>query len=125
MWPLQLAIVARLREDISCPVHDEPDEGLAMPYVTVGNDTAVDWSDKLEPGQEVTATLHVWSEYRGMKEVKEIIGEVIEAMTSAPFDLTAHGFAITVAELDLNECFIDPDKTRRGVLRFRFKIAEV
>ena len=48
-----------------------------MLYVTLGEDTAVDWSTKLEPGMEVTHTLHVWSDYSGsMAETKQLIDQV-------------------------------------------------
>jgi len=119
---LQKAIYERLKASLPCSVYDEVPAGASMPYVTLGEDTARDWSTKLEAGQEITHTLHVWSTYNGMKEAKEIIDKVIQALTSAP--LQVEGFYVVVAMLDMVETLRDPEGYRHGVIRFRFKIQE-
>ena len=120
---LQKAIYDRLKTSLTCPVYDQVPDGAAMPYVTLGEDTAVDWSTKPAPGMEVTHTLHVWSDYRGMAEAKGIMDEIIQALTVNP--LTVEGFAVVSGQLDMAEAMRDPDGYRHGILRFRFKILEV
>ena len=119
---LQKAIYERLKASLSCSVYDNVPDGAAMPYVTLGEDTAVDWSTKLENGQEVTHTLHIWSEYKGMMEAKQIIDQIIQAITSTP--LVVEGFFVVSARVDVVETMRDPEGYRHGVVRFRFKIQE-
>jgi hypothetical protein len=123
---LQKAIYARLKSKLTVSVYDAVPDGAVFPYVTIGEDTAVDWSTKLTSGQEVTHTLHIWSQYQGMTEIKDLIDQVIQALTISPLDLTADKFKAIVHSLDFNETFRDPDGiTRHGVLRFRFKIQDI
>jgi len=119
---LQKAIYDRLSQALTCTVYDSVPQGAAMPYVTIGEDTAIDWSTKLENGQEVTHTLHIWSDYEGAKEVKQITDDVIQAITSQP--LALEGFYMVIAALDMTEVIRDPDGYRHAVIRFRFKIQE-
>ncbi|WP_434642760.1 DUF3168 domain-containing protein [Thermoanaerobacterium thermosaccharolyticum] len=122
LFPLQKAIYDRLKSSLTCPVYDNVPDGAKMPYVTLGEDTAVDWSTKLENGQEVTHTLHIWSEYKGMMEAKQIIDQIIQAITSTP--LVVEGFFVVSARVDIIEAMRDPEGYRHGVVRFRFKIQE-
>jgi len=122
LLPLQKAIYDRLKANLTCPVYDNVPDGAKMPYVTLGEDTAVDWSTKLENGQEVTHTLHIWSEYKGMMESKQIIDQVIQAITSTP--LVVEGFFVVSARVDVVETMRDPEGYRHGIVRFRFKIQE-
>jgi len=123
LLPLQKAIYDRLKDSLTCPVYDHVPDGVAMPYVTLGEDTAVDWSTKPEPGMEVTHTLHVWSDYKGMAEAKQIIDQVVQALTGSP--LTIEGFVVVVARLDMIDTLRDSEGYRHGVVRFRFKVMEV
>jgi len=119
---LQKAIYDRLKASLTYPVYDNVPDGAVMPYVTLGEDTAVDWSTKLENGQEVTHTLHIWSEYKGMMEAKQIIDQIIQAITSTP--LVVEGFFVVSARVDVVETMRDPEGYRHGIVRFRFKIQE-
>lgn len=122
-WPLQKAVYQRLSAALSCPVYDQVPEGADSPYITLGDDTAVDWSTKIEAGQEFTVTLHAWSRYPGMKEAKELMGEIIEAMTASALELD--GFTPVLLRFEYSDCRRDPDGiTRHGVVRFRIKIEE-
>lgn len=122
-FELQKAIFGRLAV-LSCPVHDAVPQNASFPYVTIGEDTAIDWGSKTSNGQEVTVTLHVWSRYNGYAEAKLIGGEVIELITVVP--LIMAGFTADPARLDLQEFIIDSDGiTRHGIIRFRLFISEV
>lgn len=119
---LQKALYDRLSQSLDCPVYDAVPQVAQMPYVTIGEDTAIDWSTKLESGQEVTHTLHIWSDYDGAMEAKQIADKVIQAITSQALEL--HGFYLVIAMLDMTEVIRDPDGYRHAVIRFRFKIQE-
>ena len=57
----------------SLTVYDAVPQGAAFPYVTVGDDTLVNWSAKGEGKVEITTTIHTWSRYTGRRECKEIM----------------------------------------------------
>ena len=129
LWPLQQALFQCLKADTALAakvkgIFDEVPPNQAFPYVTLGEDTVVDWSTKTNDGEEITHTLHVWSKYAGKKETKEILSLVLEAVTRQPLAL-AGGFSIDFSALDFMEVFIDEDGiTKHGVLRLRFKVKQ-
>jgi hypothetical protein len=98
-------------------------EGTPLPYVVIGEDIATDWSTKLQNGQEVTVTLHVWSDYDGMAEVKALASTVLETLTANPLSVT--GFDMVLCRLDLLQFLVDAEGYRPGVLRLSFKILEM
>lgn len=129
LWPLQQALFTCLKGDAALTtkvkgIFDEVPANQTYPYVTLGEDTVVDWSTKTNDGEEITHTLHVWSKYAGKKEAKEILSLVLEAVTRQPLAL-AGGFSVDFSALDFMEVFIDEDgTTKHGVLRLRFKILQ-
>jgi len=122
-YELQKAILGRLSGAISCPVYDAVPTDAAFPYVTIGEDTAADWSSKTTSGQDVTTTIHVWSRYKGKAEAKRIGSEVLQQLTTGPLSMT--GFSADPAQLDMEEYLVDADGiTQHGVLRLRLYISE-
>ena len=128
LYPLQVSIFQRLKSHtpLTSKVSGifDTNQTKSFPYVTLGEDTAVPWSTKSNPGEEVTHTLHVWSQYNGSKEVKEIMSLVIEALTNKPLSIEG-GFSVGFEDVDMMEVIMDPDgKTRHGIIRMRFKIMQ-
>ncbi|MDP1419232.1 DUF3168 domain-containing protein [Peribacillus simplex] len=125
---LQEGIYKRLSTDSAInakgvKVLDNVPETKPFPYIEIGEDTVNDWSTKLEFGEEVTHTLHIWSQHGGKKEAKEIMNLILQSL-SQPLSLD-DGFSIEFSKLDFMEVYNDPDKiTRHGVIRFRFKISQ-
>ena len=120
---LQESIFQRLKKHLDHAVYDQPPQNAKFPYVTLGEDTVVDWSTKLAPGEEITHTLHIWSQYPGMQELKTLIDQTIQALTISP--LVISGFDVVVSAMDGIQTLRDPDGiTRHGVLRFRFKVSQ-
>jgi hypothetical protein len=104
-------------------VFDAVPEDQEFPYITLGEDTASDWSTKTGRGEELTHTLHVWSRYDGKKEAKEIMALILQALEQ-PLSLEG-GFFVDVTKVELMEVFTDPDGiTRHGVMRLRFNISQ-
>jgi len=119
------AEVARIEAETSFTVYDDLPEQAVYPYVVMGEMTARDWSDKFEPGQEVYSTKHIWSQYKGKKEVTEMGDAILQALTKSPLDLGPN-FRAVLDELDTNEIIVDIDGiTRHGILRQRYLIEEV
>lgn len=125
-WPLQQAVHAKLLADaglqalIGNParVYDHVPEASIFPYILVGDATAVDWSTKTGEGMEQTLTLHAWSRYRGLKEVKQVMAAIVTAIDQVTLAVTGHAFVLL--RFEFSDTFMDPDGlTRHGVQRFR------
>lgn len=124
LWPLQKAIFERLSNDAALQakgvtVYDVDDEA-ECPYITIGEDDTVPWNTKDIDGEETTSTFHVWSEYPGKKEAKEILSLMLESLTSAPLSLES-GFFVSFSGMESIQVLDDPDGvTKHGIMRVRF-----
>jgi len=122
---LHKAIIQRIEYMTSYKVFDATPENEAFPYVTMGNISASDWSDKFENGQEVYATIHIWSQYRGRKEADEMADVILRAMTSMSLDLTPD-FRAGLDKFDSYNLIMDIDGvTRHGLLKFKYLVEEL
>jgi hypothetical protein len=121
---LQKAIYAALNGYVtglsgaSVSVYDDVPEGTSYPYVVIGEETAINAGTKNLDGVEHTLTLHVWSGYRGRREIKEIMQSIYSLLhdtaitvTGASLVMIRQEFATTLEEAD--------GITRHGVMRFR------
>ena len=123
-FALQEAIYARLNNDSTltstygASVFDEVPEGSSYPYVTIGESTALDYSTNDVNGSEQTLTLHVWSQYRGSKETKNILDRLHDLLHN--YSLSVTGANLINLRLEFSDLLRDPDGiTRHGVVRFR------
>src|SRR4051812_26643146 len=71
-------------------VYDEPPQGAAFPYVTLGEMRVIDWSTGTERGEEHQLTLHAWSRQGGHKEAHLVAGALLQALDDAPLTLADH-----------------------------------
>lgn len=98
--------------------NDEDPNGNPLPYVVVGDSTATDSDTKTEDGMEQTLTIHTWSRYLGMSQVKRIMGAVVDALDHQALTVTGHD--LIQIDFEFSDTFLDPDGvTRHGVQRFR------
>ena len=115
---IQAAIFTRLNDQLSTPVYDDVPQNSAFPYIVIGDDTSIPFDDDCGAGFESTITLHVWSIYKGRKEVKDILGSIYNALHL--YDLSINNGYTVLCTFDYQETFLDPDgETRHGVIRFR------
>lgn len=123
---LQGAINTRLRSQVSGVANRVFDRVLAdvvFPYIEIGSFQTVDDGAQCHDGQEVYATLHVWSCAVGQVEVKTIAGAVRGALHEAELDLGAAWQFLEIAHQD-TRYLKDPDGlTSHAVLSFRALIA--
>lgn len=117
---IQEAIYSLLNGNINADIVDDIELGN-FPKVYVGENTETDWDDKIKKGSECTHTLHIFSDYRGYKEVKQISGEIKTLLTN---NLTVAGYDICECKCEMNTTIIEGN-LRHGVMRFRIKIKEV
>ena len=86
--PLNEALFERLKSQMTAPVYDYVPAGKKAPYMVLTDTTAESWSTKTVYGADVMATLKVYSEYQGDKEVAELCDRAISAIQSEPLILT-------------------------------------
>lgn len=119
---LQQKVFQWLTTSLTCDVYDAVPDGALMPYVVIGEDTAVDYATKLNKGSEITLTIHIWSDYDGYAEVMNIIETIVDTFNDSSMQLTNIEVFGTV---DMVEVMRDPDGYRHGIVRIRFQVLEV
>ena len=123
-WELQKAIYSTLSGSVtgidgaSVSVYDDVPEGTAYPYVVIGEETSANDGTKDIDAVEYTLTLHVWSQYRGRREIKEIMQSVYDLLHDAA--ITVAGASLANIRQEFNNTLMENDGiTRHGVMRFR------
>lgn len=122
---LQAAVYAALTADAALTtligagrIHDHVPPGAELPYVVIGDGTAVDVSGIGIDAQEHTLTIHCWSEASSTLQVKQMVAAVRAALHDVSLTLAA-GQCPNI-RCDYHETMRDPDGiTHHGVLRFR------
>ena len=103
---------------LACGVYDEVIEGNTYPFITLGEETAIDYSTKTATGSETTINIHIWSQYKGSKQTKEIMDKVHDLLHDSNLSVT--GFNLINLRFEYSDIMRDPDGiTRHGVMRFR------
>ena len=123
-WQLQKSIFTALNGNVSgigsanVPVYDDVPEGSVYPYVVIGEETATNNGTKTLDGVEHTLTLHAWSQYRGRREIKEIMQSVYEKLHNTAITVT--GASLVNIRQEFSNTLEEQDGiTRHGVMRFR------
>tara|TARA_Y100000004_G_scaffold136121_1_gene154122 strand:- start:43 stop:447 length:405 start_codon:yes stop_codon:yes gene_type:complete len=123
-FALQSTIYSTLNNDntltntLGAGVYDEVLENATYPFVSLGEETAVDYSTKDLDGGEFTINIHVWSQYKGAKQAKEIMDRIHDLLHDS--SLTVSGFNLANLRFEFSDILRDPDGvTRHGVMRFR------
>lgn len=123
-WNLQKAIYSTLNgsvtgiDDASVSVFDDVPEETAYPYVVIGEETTSDFGTKTLDGVEHTISVHVWSQYRGRREIKEIMESCYNLLHNA--DITVEGASLINVRHEFATTLSENDGiTRHGAMRFR------
>ena len=104
-------------------VFDDVPTDTAYPYIVIGDETATNISAKDKDFHEHTLTIHIWSQYRGNRDIKEIMEQVYAALNDVSYTVSGasgvnlkHEFQTTLTEGD--------GITRHGVMRFRAVVSD-
>ncbi len=120
--PLNKALFDRLKSQITVPVYDYVPAGKKAPYVVLTDTAAESWSTKTVSGAEVMATIKVYSEYQGDKEVSEICDRAISASRSQPLTLN-DGWQVVLSSVDSH--LVERLETHReATVTFKFTIID-
>ena len=130
-FELQKAIFSRLnggsivdeQDQAITGVFDDVPEGSAYPYVVIGEETATNIGTKDKDMHEYTQTIHVWSQYRGLKEIKEIMEQIYTLLND--YSITVSGASAISLRHEFQTTLTEGDGlTRHGVMRFRVVVSD-
>lgn len=122
-WPLHQAIAAAVTSAVApVSVYDVPPSTPTYPFVIVGDDASKDWSTSESFGEDITVSLHVWSQDSEREEVKVLQRQIYEALHDQ--SLAVSGYAVAALLFLSSENTFDEDKEAlHGVSRFRCLIS--
>jgi hypothetical protein len=126
--PLEKAIYERLIGDASLmgvitAVYDDTPMDATFPYALIGHVTSIPYDSKTFDGEEVTATMHAWSDKEGFKQVNSILDYMLQALTDAT--LSIPGFYVAFSRLESMQTFDEAGgDLKHGVLILRYKISQ-
>jgi hypothetical protein len=104
-------------------VFDDVPEGTAYPYIVVGEESSNNISTKSLDMHEHTLTIHTWSQYRGLKEIKVIMKQIYDNLNDVSLNVTG-GQAVNLKQEFLTT-LVDADGiTRHGIMRFRAVVSD-
>lgn len=110
--------VSAITSTLACGVYDEVVEGNSYPFITLGEETALDYSTNNLVGAETTINIHIWSQYKGSKETKNIMDKIHDLLHDV--SLSVSGVNLINLRFEYSDIMRDPDGiTRHGVMRFR------
>lgn len=93
---LQVALVARLEAEVSCPIYDGAPLDTPMPYLSIDREISTNISPIAGRKRQVRLIyLTVWSDAHGQAEVKRINAEVAAALDERRLPLE-EGRAVSV-----------------------------
>lgn len=124
-WDLQKAAYQALTADSALTsllgaswLYDDVPQDADFPYVVIDQMRLNDWSTGTERGSEHILMLHIWSRYRGKREVYEIADAIRAALDDA--ELTLDGNRLINLTHQYSDLKRDEDgETWHGVMRFR------
>lgn len=103
-------------------IYDYVPENARFPYLVIGEDDSIDWSDKTNAGLSSEFTLQVFSRSEGFREARGIANDVIKALTTGR--LVIDGQRQVTGKFLGCTSFSD-GKDRRVVIRYETKVQEV
>lgn len=121
---LQAQIIKVLTEDVtlSSRVKRQVFDGVAhsdaaLPYIVIGDWTAIDDSLLARSGRDLTCNVHIWSSYRGMLEVSSLQERVVELLAHSR--LEGVRWVAPLIKVDFDTILIEDSGLRHSITRFR------
>ena len=127
-FPLQEALYSRLNGDstlggLITGVYDAVPDDTALPIVVIGPASTSDDGSKTLDARDYIFNVDVWSDYRGMKETKNISQRVYTLLHK--HDLSVSGANLIDLRCEFSSEVLENDGvTRHGVMRFRAFITD-
>jgi hypothetical protein len=105
------------------PFEPEGAPANRFPYGVIGDAEASPFDNDSTLGAYVATTVHVWSRYKGRKQVDEALDVIYGLLHRAT--LTATGYNVVDCLFEFSDVFVESDgQTRHGVIRFQITLQE-
>lgn len=99
-------------------VYDVVPDTPAYPFVLVGDDASKDWSTSEAYGEDVTVTLHVWSQDTDREEMKTLQQQIYGALHDQAVSVS--GYSVAALLFVSSESVFDEEKSAlHGTSKFR------
>ena len=122
---IQKALVKRLRDGQTTPVFDDVANEARLPYISIGAINVKSDGSKDTAIYDVSIQLHLWSNYRGKKEINGMMDDVANVLSYAMLDTTEDNFKIINQEIDFFEAFAEDTLGYHGVITVVIKIQDM
>ena len=99
-------------------IFDSVPEGQTLPVVIIGAQSTSDNGSKNLDGRDYIFNVDVYSDYRGMKEIKNILKEIFRLLLESSLSVAGASFVDCRCEFT-TDILEDDGITRHGVMRFR------
>jgi len=122
-FAIQEALYTRLDDDstlggLITGVYDAVPDDTSLPVVVIGVGSSIDDATKTLDAREYTLNVDVWSDYRGLKETKNIVKQVYSLLHE--YALSVSGASLVDLRCEFTTELLENDGiTRHGVMRFR------
>ena len=104
-------------------VFDDVPEATGYPYVVIGEDTMIDASAKDKDIFEHTLTIHIWSQYRGRRDIKVIMEQIHNELHNEVISVS--GASLINIRQEFQTTLLEGDGiTRHGIMRFRAVVSD-
>ena len=122
---LQRALILRLSGDSALigqlggsKIYDHPSATAKLPFVSLGQTMAYDWSTASEAGHEHLITIHVWSRAGGRIEAHEIMEKIRLRLDGFGTEILNH--RLVLLRLEFEEVRFDiGEDGYHGTMRYR------
>jgi len=121
---LQRALYERLDTILNVGVFDHVTESTDLPYATIGEWRVDNQDQKASWTAEVTGSIHVWSEYDGMKECSTLADQILQSLTTDELELqTFTNVGTWFVDFATAAEFAGDKPIRHGVLTVRWIVS--
>jgi len=126
-WDVQTSLYTTLSSDATLTallangagsVLDYIEEDTSFPYVVISDSKTKPFDTQLGYGVDMTVSIHSWSRYKGLKETKQIMSAIYDALHD--MDLVIPNQTTILSYFESSENKLGKDGiTRHGIQKFR------
>tara|TARA_R110001592_G_scaffold171235_1_gene409423 strand:+ start:4440 stop:4847 length:408 start_codon:yes stop_codon:yes gene_type:complete len=127
-FDLQTAVYSLLSADSTLDglvgnnrIYDNVPQSSAYPYVVIGLETSSNIGTKTLDGNIYSLDIDVWSQYRGQKQIKQVMERLYELLNDA--NISVSGASSIMSYVRNTSTFVEVDGiTRHGLVTVEFTI---
>lgn len=102
-------------------IFDNVPQDTSYPYVVIGTETSTDNGSKTLDGNIYNFDIHVWSQYRGQKEIKNIMERIYNLTHDVTISVS--GASSIMSRVSSTSTFVEVDGiTRHGLVNVNFTV---